>query len=85
MRTWSFPWLCTVASLAPSAFTRLDTTATAEARSSCVTALPSGLLAVIVTETPPWMSRPWVIFSLSGQNPITHATRIASSTTSVLA
>ena len=83
MRIWFAPWRWTVASLAPREFTRLVTIATAESMSASVTALPSGLLAVMMTETPPWISKPWVIFWSRGVNPTTHTANTTRSTTRV--
>ena len=57
--------------------------ATAESMSASVTAAPSGLLAVMMTETPPWMSRPWVIFWSTGVKPTTQTTSTTSSTSRV--
>jgi hypothetical protein len=37
----------------------------------------------MMTDTPPRMSSPWVIFSPTGVNAMTHATSTAKSTTSV--
>lgn len=56
---------------------------TALVMSSSVTADPSGLLAVMMTDTPPRMSRPWVIFSPSGVKPMTQNTRITARANSV--
>ena len=83
MRMDLSPCFWTVVSDAPSEFTRFWTMVVAVAMSSADGADPSGLLAVMMTDTPPRMSSPWVIFSPTGVNAMTHATRTASSTTSV--
>ena len=75
-RIWSVPCSCTVASDAPSAFTRLSMMARDFSMSSGVTGSPSVDFAVSTTDRPPWMSRPWLIFSLGGVN------RTAETTTS---
>ncbi len=48
--------------------------AVAVAMSSAVGAVPSVLEAFMMTDTPPWMSSPWVILSPTGVKPITHTT-----------
>ncbi len=67
-RIWSVPWSWTVASDAPSAFTRLSMMARLASMSSGVMAVPSSVLAVSTTDRPPRMSRPWLIFSEGGVN-----------------
>ena len=67
-RIWSLPCSCTVASEAPSAFTRLSMMARDFSMSSGVTGAPSVDFAVSTTDRPPWMSRPWLIFSCGGVN-----------------
>ena len=67
-RIWSVPCTCTTASEAPSAFTRLSMMARLFSMSSFDTAWPSVLFAVSTTDRPPWMSRPWLIFSCGGVN-----------------
>ena len=60
------PCCWTVASEAPSEFTRRWTMLVAVDISSAVGCEPSDLDAVRITETPPWMSRPWVMRSSGG-------------------
>ena len=67
-RIWSVPCTCTTASEAPSAFTRLSMMARLFSMSSFDTAAPSAPFAVSTTDRPPWMSRPWLIFSWGGVN-----------------
>ena len=76
------PCCWTVASEAPRAFTRLWTMDVAVCMSSLVGWVPSDLEAERMTETPPWMSRPWVIFSPTGVKATAHAAQSASITTS---
>ena len=73
-RIWSEPCSCTVASEAPSAFTRLSMMARDFSMSSGVTGAPSVDFAVSTTDRPPWISRPWLIFSLGGVNSTTDTT-----------
>ena len=67
-RIWSVPCTCTTASEAPSALTRLSMMARDFSMSSLVTSAPSVDFAVSTTDRPPWMSRPWLIFSCGGMN-----------------
>ena len=67
-RIWSVPCTCTTASEAPSAFTRLSMMARLFSMSSVDTAWPFSPFAVSTTDRPPWMSRPWLIFSCGGAN-----------------
>ena len=62
------PCTWTVASDAPSAFTRLSMIWRLASMSSEETSPPSVLWAVSTTDRPPWMSRPWLIFSCGGVN-----------------
>ena len=67
-RIWSVPCTCTTASEAPNALTRLSMMARDFSMSSLVTSAPSVDFAVSTTDRPPWMSRPWLIFSCGGVN-----------------
>ena len=77
------PWIWTVASEAPSVFTRFSTIVLTVFISSTVGVEPSCFDAVRITETPPWMSRPVVMRSPSGVKQKIHATQTAAVTTSV--
>ena len=69
------PCSCTVASEEPRAFTRFSTMLLAVSMSDEDTVEPSDLLAVRITDTPPWMSRPCVMRWERGVKPMMHTTQ----------
>ena len=77
------PCCCTDVSEAPRALTRLCTMVVAVAMSLALGVEPSEVDARMITDTPPLISRPWVIFSFTGVKPITETTRTTKRTTRV--
>ena len=78
------PCCWTLASFAPRELTRCCTIWVAVAMSSELGVPPSEVVAVMMTETPPRMSRPCVIFSPRGVKPKTQTPSATSRTTSVV-